>query len=222
MNQPIAIKNNLIEKWLELETIFSNNNYNPIGGDQVIYWEGSPISSQKVLFCAPHALNHYRDNQLKIADVFTGSLCQLLAERTDQPGLISVAPDKKVDNLGFGFEYINHIKSKVADSAMIIDIHGMSDAHGYDICIGTGPNPSARVKKLANNLACDLSDYSVSINYPFNAQSKYTMTNFIQTNLMGDSIQIEIASKLRRPDWNSNDCEIFLDRVTRLAIEYLQ
>lgn len=221
MNNLIIQKNDLLDEWLALEEVFSINNYNPVGDDEVIYLEG--VSKQpRVLFCAPHALNHYRNNQLKVADVFTGSLCQLLAKQTNQPGLVAIAPTKKSDNLGFGHDYVNHIKNKVNTGVLIVDIHGMSDLHGYDICIGTGPNPSDRVNKLAENLANDLSDYRVSINHPFSASAKHTVTNFVQTNLKGDSIQIEIASRLRRPHHNGPDSKIFLEKITDVIKSYLE
>lgn len=220
MNNSI-IKNNLLDEWLALEEVFSINNYNPVGDSEVIYLEG--VSKQpRVLFCAPHALNHYRDSQLKIADVFTGSLCQLLAKQTDQPGLVAIAPTKNFDNLGFGHDYVSHIRNKVNDGVLIVDIHGMSDLHGCDICIGTGPNPSDRVNKLAENLANDLSEYKVSINYPFDASAKHTVTNFVQTDLRGDSIQIEITSRLRQPHHNGQDSKIFLEKITDVINGYLE
>jgi len=221
MNNSIIQKNNLLDEWLALEEFFSINNYNPVGDSEVIYIEGR-AKKPKVLFCAPHALNHYRDSQLKIADVFTGSLCQLLAKQTDQPGLVATLPTKHSDNLGFGHDYVSHIRNKVNDGVLIVDIHGMSDLHGYDICIGTGPNPSDRVNKLAENLTNDLSEYKVSINYPFSASAKHTVTNFVQTNLRGDSIQIEIASRLRCPQNNTQDCKDFLDSVTDVINRYLE
>lgn len=220
MNGIISQKEVSLKEWLALEDIFAANNYNPNGGDQVIYIEGNS-DSPKLMFCAPHALNHYRGNKLKVADIFTGSLCQLLAEQSNQPGLISIAPMNDDGFRSFGDDYINHIKEKTRLGAMIIDIHGMSNAHGCDICIGTGPNPSARVNNLAKKLVNNLNEYKVSINYPFNATADYTMTNFVQTNLKGDGIQIEISSKLRRPDLNEKDCAIFLERITSLLNEHV-
>lgn len=221
MKNFIIQKNDFLDEWLALEEVFSINNYNPIGDDEVIYLDGDS-DNHRVLFCAPHALNHYRNNQLKVADVFTGSLCQLLAKQTNQPGLVAIAPTKESDNLGFGHDYINHIKNKVDTGVLIVDIHGMSDLHGYDICIGTGPNPSDRVNELAENLANDLSEYKISINYPFSALAKHTITNFVQADLKGDSIQIEIASRLRQPHHNGQDSKIFLEKITNVINDYLE
>jgi len=221
MPQTIITTNNLIDEWVNLEGYFSNNNYNPIDSQEIIYLKNTSNMSQKVLFCAPHALNHYRDNKLKIADVFTGSLCQLLSKNTNQPGLVSTRPFKDSKNLGFGDNFINRIADSVDRGLMVVDIHGMSDHYNCDICIGTGPNPSSRVTKLADRIISDLPEYKVSINCPFDAVSKHTITNFVQTKLMGDSIQIEIASRLRRPDRSVNDCQVFLTKTMNLINEYL-
>lgn len=220
MGSLVSKKQDLLNEWLALEDIFAANNYNPNNDDEVIYIEGSS-SRPIVMFCAPHALNHYRNNKLKIADIFTGSLCQILAKQSNQPGLISTLPTKNSKHLGFGKDYLDHVKDKTKKGAMIVDIHGMSDSHGFDICIGTGPNPSTRIKDLAINLANTLPEYKVSINHPFDGSPDYTMTNFVQNNLKGDSIQIEISSRLRRPDRNSNDSSIFLHKINNLIKEHL-
>jgi len=222
MSSTVATKEELLGELSRLEVYFSENNYNPKSRQITDNMNNSLTSKSKLLFCAPHALNHYRNNNLKIADVFTGSLCQLLANNTGQPWLVSTSPDNKLEHLGFGQDYMSQIENAVKNDLMIVDIHGMSDRHNFDICIGTGPNPSIRTVNLANKLVSELSDYKISINYPFSATSEHTITNFVQTKLSGDSIQIEITSRLRCATGNLNGCSVFLDDIVSFFDEQLK
>jgi len=219
MSSTVSTKEELLGELSRLEVYFSDNNYNPKNRQATCNMNNSLTSTSKLLFCAPHALNHYRNNALKIADVFTGSLCQLLANNTGQSWLVSTSPDNKLEYLGFGQDYICQIENAVENGLMIVDVHGMSDQHNFDICIGTGPNPSIRTINFANKLVSELSDYKISINYPFNATAEHTITNFVQTKLSGDSIQIEIASRLRCADNNLNGCSVFLDDIVNFFVD---
>jgi len=222
MSQIVSVDDNLVKDWLDFETFFSSNHYNPIGDDEIVYLnDDSTVTSSKVLFCAPHALNHYRHDNLKVADIFTGSLCQVLAVNTNQAGLIPICPNRSLGLLGFGDEFMDCLKKSVANGLIVIDLHGMSNDYDCDICIGTGPKPSARVSKLANRLASGMDGYKVSLNDPFDAKPGYTVTNFVQTKLNGDAVQIEISSRFRRPDLHVGDCQVFLDKVVALINQYV-
>jgi len=212
----------LLKEWITLEKQFSNNNYNSVGHFNTFDLSRTNVSFQEILFCAPHALNHFRNNKIKIADVSTGSLCQILTENTGQSGLISTCPDEDVTFMGFGREYISRIKNAVDNELMIVDLHGMSDKYDLDICIGTGPNPSPRVDRLVEYLVNDLVEYRISINEPFSALGSHTITNFVQTKLGGDAIQIEIASGLRDLKCNPDKCEVFLSSIIKAFNSYIE
>ena len=208
-----------IAEWLLIEEQFSYDNYNHLKLLNNPYQRAS--ESAQILFCAPHALNHFRHNKIKIADIFTGSLCCLLSEKTNQANLVPVCLSKKSDYLDLGCEYVQRVKYAVESGLIIVDIHGMSDDYGLDVCIGAGPKPSVMVNNLCNYLADKLSDYKVAINSPFNALANYTVTNFVQTRLGGDAIQIEIASHLRNPKYNSTECGIFFERLSQVFKSFL-
>lgn len=221
MSLTTDLRDDLLNEWLQFESYFSDNNYNPKKGQLDLSLDHSHLNSSKFLFCAPHALNHYRNNNLKVADVFTGSLCQLLAIKTNQSVLISTRPDTGLEYLGFGRDYIGQIKNAVNDGLIVVDIHGMSDRHNLDICIGTGPNPSKKVISFVDRMIIELPGYKISVNYPFSAKSDHTITNFVQTKLSGDSIQIEIAARLRRADSDSGECTVFLNDISNFFENYL-
>jgi len=211
----------LLDNWLDLECNFSNNHYNSINQINNIEIGQANDSSRKILFCAPHAFNHFRYNKIKVADIFTGSLCQVLAKATGQSGIVSTCPDNNPDYMGFGYKYLHQIERAVSNKLLIVDLHGMSNKYGLDVCIGVGANPSIRVNQLVKCLMNDLVDYRVSINEPFAALAEYTITNFVQTKLLGDAVQIEIASKLRDPTNNPIECGVFLRTIAKSFSRYL-
>lgn len=206
----------LAKDWLMFESAFSFDNYNKFSESHPSF--KADLSNHRILFCAPHALNHFRHNNLKIADLYTGSLCQLLARETGQSSL--VASKTSNDFMGLELNYIKKLNSAVEKGLFVVDLHGMSSRYGYDVCIGLGPNASSRVVDFKNHVVNSLNDYNISINFPFNASAKHTMTNYVQTKLSGDALQIEISSELRDPINQSEKSKKFIIDFTNCIKSY--
>lgn len=220
MSSSNTLTQGLTADWLQLEKSFSCDDYNS-NVSQVGYVP-SNYQAADILFCAPHALNHFRHGNVKVADVYTGSLCRILSNQTKQASLVPTCLGDKSCDLGLGHGYLQSVRDAAAKGQFIVDLHGMSDLHGFDLCLGTGPNPSARVLQLVDFLTENLIDYSVSVNTPFNAMADYTVTNYVQTKLFGDALQVEIAARLRSPDNNLNECEAFLAKLIDVFNSYLE
>lgn len=205
--------------WIQIEKSFSCDNYN--NNTNQVGCAPSNHQAADILFCAPHALNHFRHGNIKVADIYTGSLCRILSGRTNQASLVPTCLGDKFYDLGLGYGYLQAVRDAAARGQLIVDLHGMSDLHGFDICIGTGPNPSPRVLRLVDFLVDSLVDYNVSVNDPFDAMADYTVTNYVQTKLFADALQIEIAARLRSPDANSDECEAFLLKLIDVFNAYI-
>jgi len=153
-----------------------------------------------LILTAPHSLNHYRFNKAKPADRWTGSGCELLGARLNAAVLTCVGPIGTLQSWEARTDPFKcSLDDLVKPGSLVIDVHGMSDTHGIDVCIGTGTNPSKSASHAADWLIAELRNYSVSINEPFSASPDYTVVSYVQRSLGSDALQIEIAASLRNP-----------------------
>ncbi|WP_167140536.1 hypothetical protein [Diaminobutyricimonas sp. TR449] len=83
--------------------------------------------------------------------------------------------------------------------SLIIDLHGMSDSHGIDLCVGLGRHPGGLAIEASQVIQNAFAGYRVTENYPFSAQADYTLTSFVQREHMTECIQVEIGAAYRDP-----------------------
>ncbi|MGC8461544.1 MAG: hypothetical protein ACP5OR_06855 [Candidatus Dormibacteria bacterium] len=164
---------------------------------------------QPVLLTAPHATVHRREGMRKAADLRTGSLVELLSECTGAGFLATTTAhffDANWDLPTTPFH--DKLRELWRPGTMVIDVHGMSDTHGSDICIALGPTPSMRARTAALHFAATAqkAGFRVSINSPYDATRSTTIASFIQSQ-GGDAFEIEIARHLREPDRHPEDAE---------------
>jgi len=202
-----------IGRWITLNEPYANNSNRGAGAlDSATYIERN---SSSLLLTAPHSVRHYRDENLqdKKADVWTGGLCEILGEELDVPTLTATGFkqewhtwDERSD------DFKNIVVAAIDRHAFVVDLHGMQDHHNVDVCIGLGPKPTAKVMLFADKLSAALSPLNVSINKPFDATPPFTVTSFVQSR-GGDGLQIEIASRFRRPKSNPEESSYFVQTL---------
>src|SRR5438105_3463674 len=78
----------LSRRWADLSQRYAANYHNGSGPPNSIRVVGS--QDQGWVFTAPHSIDHVRAGRTKVAELFTGGLAELLAERC---GGIAIAPD---------------------------------------------------------------------------------------------------------------------------------
>lgn len=197
-------------QWVALNQPYASNSNRGAGmPDSVAYAERG---SSTLLLTAPHAVRHYRNEDLKDkkADVWTGSLCEILGEKLNVPTLTAAGFKQEWHTWDERNDDFKSIVAAAADrQAFVVDLHGMQDHHNVDICIGLGPNPSEKVMIFADKLRTALAPLNVAINKPFDATPSFTVTSFVQLR-GGDGLQIEIASRLRRPKSNPDGSAYFV------------
>lgn len=183
--------------WDNLEARYRTNYYNGTGrANSVLQHEGI----RPVIFTAPHSLNHYRNGQVKLADRWTGSMAEILATETGSGYLTAcgeIAEWSSWENRTDDFKL--SLDELTLTPTLVIDLHGMSDRYGVDLCIGLGPAPDETTMKFADEISRGMARYRVSINDPFSADPAYTVTNYVQRETASSALQLEIASRFRNP-----------------------
>jgi len=113
----------------------------PVPGDFSVV----ETSGGRVLFTAPHAVCHYAagtPGKVKGADVGTGDLAIKLAAESGSRALVAQAPwpgNANADSVSVCV-FKQRVLRLLDDGLVttVIDLHGMSERHGLDVCVGSG------------------------------------------------------------------------------------
>lgn len=192
-----------IEYIIDLENKFRNNSYNGINNKNNNF---KVINGNlPILLSAPHAVNQYRNGNLKGADILTGAITEYLCEITGVNGIIRTynsKDDPNYENVGKSLKYKESILRiiKEKEISLFIDIHGCKDNHGFDIELGTNYGININQKEIyLNILKHRFSEIgTVAIDNKFKASGSATLSNYINKNSRIQCIQVEISSRLRR------------------------
>lgn len=128
--------NEVIDKIIEYEKNFSENNYFGKGEKNFEIKEGYiPI-----MLSSPHAVNSIRCGKIKNADILTGSIALLLRDITGCHIIFSTKTDNYDPNYDIN-EYKDVLTKYINDKniKVLIDIHGLSKTNPCAIEIGTCP-----------------------------------------------------------------------------------
>jgi hypothetical protein len=203
----------LADRWDELEAKYRANKYDGMAAPDAILH--SPGASHLIL-TAPHSLNHFRGERFKLADRWTGGLCQILGSSLRVTTLIPIGRISSWDTWESRNDAFKVTLDKaVTSGSLVVDLHGMSDTYGIDVCIGTGHDPRSLTKQAATMLAQELPNYRVSMNDPFTATPSFAVVSYVQGRLNANALQLEIAARLRNPVENPEQAGRFALDLTR-------
>lgn len=108
--------------------------------------------SSGILVTAPHQGIQIRDGVTKRAEAWTGSLALLMGEECGVSALVGTCGPYKdpawYPRTPFGSAYGRHLPWRA-----VIDVHGMREEHGCDICIGCGAHPTGVERAIATTAA---------------------------------------------------------------------
>lgn len=159
------------------------------------------LRASGLVLTAPHAVGLRRDRRSKPADIATGGLAVLLA-RCVGASVLAAARPREADPSWVG---AHPLKDALADvlargSVAVVDVHGMHDGHGVDVCVGLGPDPRGGTGLLAEALTGPLrqAGLKVSVDAPFTARRTTTVTAFAQSRGV-PAVQLEVARRWRDP-----------------------
>ncbi len=219
-----------------LEKVFSDNNYNGSGEDSFFIKKGIG----KIMVSAPHAINHYRNGNIKLADMYTGGIALYLHEITGCHIICTSSfrySDPNYDSIDINV-YQQALRKYVEENkiAFVLDLHGAALNRNYAMEIGTAPNESDEAdpslhqyKYIVNNirdifeprfLQLDNEKSEIWKNRIFDAGSQNTITKYITDNTRAAGLQLEINALYRNPA-NEKECSIFMEGLVEL-IKQLQ
>src|SRR5438309_7497260 len=111
----------IARQWIEREAQFERSEYRGTGAaGQIVHIRRAP----DILLCAPHAVNHFRYGNEKLADRRTGGLSLVLGERL---GVGTLAPCGSVADWESWEERTDEFRvaldRAVAEGALVVDLH---------------------------------------------------------------------------------------------------
>ena len=189
-----------LAEWARRESKYRANSYQGIGApDELFIATGTRL----VLLTAPHSVAQVRDGERKKPDLRTGGLAELVAVETEAGTLTALGSGAGDPNWDAEHEFKRALDELTKTHPFVLDLHGMDDRYGLDVCIGSG---SVKQNHNASLVAkCEASARSaglrVSVDHPFSGDSPWTITSTAQ-RLGCSAVQIEIAAHRRDPQRN--------------------
>ncbi len=163
----------------------------------------------RAIFSAPHSITQVRNGSEKRAEFFTGAIAEYLAEELNAHAVTSLAGRAESPNAGSPDQYRTVLEMALRSTELntFVDLHGMSDRYGLDVCVGLAGREMDR--HTTNLLTVLESRFRVGVNKPFGGSgSLAAWVNRQFPNVVG--IQIELSTLLRRDVVHSEDMECFV------------
>ena len=186
-----------------------------------------------IVLSAPHSVAQYRRNNIKGADVYTGSIVEILCELISNELGINVigitrkfyAKDDPNYNTGerskkYRDEVVKQINNN--NAILFIDVHGFVPRGNYDnvdIMIGTDNGNSEQTDDEANQFDIHtrrqiikgaFDNYNIEYNNPFfTASNNNTVSKYVHNNIENKipCYQFELSDKIRK---NARERTLFL------------
>lgn len=191
-----------IENIIEYEKFFTKND-SILAPEDSIWFKYIP-GKHKILFTAPHATAHIREDRIIEADAGTGSLAVILNQLKNVPVLYTTYMSPSDPNYYDDNDFKRRL-SQIADSIkplIVIDLHASNPVRPYDVDFGTMDGISYLNRKdLFDSLSIELNSNSLSnqsLDF-FAADINHTVTRFLH-NKNVPCIQLEINWNFLSPD----------------------
>lgn len=154
--------------------------------------------NSKVLLSAPHATRTFVNNRNKAADLYTGSITQMLGEVHN---FSTIVRTKYVPDL---IKIIDFVEGNQLGEYYFLDIHGMDINREFELAVGTGYFTETNYKKELDFLRSLADKYQVKmvINHP-----DYTG----KCGLTGDYQKIYKQPKVLQLEWRKDFRSFYLN-----------
>lgn len=157
----------------------------------------------KIMFSAPHCVNHFRNGKIKAREINTDTLVKEIHTFKDVSIIYKTESSQEDANWDEKCEYKTKCKEYIInnDIKVFLDIHGMNYTREEEICIGTayGNNIFGRtdIQKILVDTFKEYGYKNVTIDEPFNAKNPNCMSAYISKECNIPTFQIEINNKYR-------------------------
>lgn len=199
--------------WDEAEQSFAVERYMGVAVDTVATRTGDV----PILFSAPHAVAHIREGLLKRADLGTGGLAVALSHVTGGYALAQAGLATRDASWYANTPFRERLDQVSVHADTVIDLHGMKDEYGVDVCIGAGRYSVSSLDLLAVTIEV-LTDagVSISINDPYDARRENSVTSYCQRQGL-QALQLELSRTTRKQD--SPQAAAFAAAMVELAAQ---
>lgn len=197
--------------WQFGEVSYANNQYN---GDS----SNAPVRVREqdgsICLVAAHAVNHYRDGRVKVADMYTGGLVRLLGAVAGVSTIINQTLSHELEpqtDVLTPSEAALRLMALRRPGMVVLDIHGARDNAVFDIALGTGPGPMTAGQERLCGLFAEVSQ-QYGLRCALNPEGYQATIAPALTNrarrLLGveNIVQVEVARSLREPSGDSATC----------------
>ena len=156
------------------------------------------IGKKKVLLTAVHTMNQHLKDKVKLVEPYTKAICQYVANSTNAFYFVKCIDTgidaNKLENDEFKEKLVKYIHDYNID--LVIDLHGASFKHDFDVEFGTLDNLTLK-NSTENDLRRAFKKVGISkisCNEPFKGGG---ITSMVYNNTDAEVVQIEINAKLR-------------------------
>jgi hypothetical protein len=211
---PTVLSVDPLSLWVQAEEQFAANRYS--GADDALpVLSGS--ASSRVGLVAPHAVNVLVNGDVKLADRFTGGLCLAVASATNVSHVVrSRTSDEPRTWTLRTDEFAKAVGRLIGQSQIILDLHGMRDDHGVDVCLGRGPSPHEGHDALVDICKAGFSGFDVRVDEPFSGRPSHTVMSLLHS-VGAVGLQLEIAARWRDPLARPNDALAFFTAFSQVV-----
>lgn len=170
-------------------------------GPAVLHMRGNT----PIVLSSPHATNHPREGQIKLADTFTGTLAIQLARLVGASALIyaRTTDEDPNDDADGPFKRQLHSLLTSAGAGFVLDLHGMSQARSVDVESGTahgvtpGEHPFLFPMFIDTLKKAGIDTFVIDGTFP--ATRLTTIASFTWRTCKVPAIQLEIHKRYRDP-----------------------
>lgn len=173
--------------------------------EEVTIIKGMP--ENRILISAPHSQTHKRNGKPKWADLYTDDIARDVARKTGCHCMylsneVNYDPNNNYEN-----SYKETLRQYIQANGIefVIDLHGMSDKHPYQVEIGTSIDYTGKPEMVEPVIRVFKDHFhdDVVIDQFFTASKTQTITRFVIEQCQIPAVQIEVSRTLRQPPQNS-------------------
>lgn len=207
----------------KIEYKYSANSFDGTPGDPIRYLKGS----NDILVSAPHAVNQLRGDKIKMGERYTGAMAEILHQITGCHMISKLHNNHIDDNFVLHTEYKDMMGEIIDknDIFFVLDLHGMLSSldtgfRGYHIEIGTNDGKNLLDKTYLKKYAVDsLNQYGITeirCDHIFKASKPYTISNYVANNFNTPSMQMEVSSDYRNPNFSIANFNKIIKSIVKL------
>ena len=157
-----------------------------------------------ILISAPHSVRQIRNGKIKGKDIYTGPIAIVLQQETNCHCIYKTKNNNDdanydIENNTYKEEILKIIKQN--NIKLLLDIHGASDEHGFEVDIATGERENLNGNEKALEILVEVLKKhnigNIEIDKVFIAKSIHTICKTIAEKTSIPCIEIEIAKKFR-------------------------